>query len=601
MWRETSGTVTAAAPGLVLSEAAAESRRCAAAAAEACRNRGLVRSAQWLAELAWAVRHRPETPLSALQFEPQLETEPEPEPERVLLARSLLETREYERAAFFASGGRSRLSRFLHWYARYLAEECRALDSLTESSGGNSGWDASKRRQLRTLYEELRAEHSTNAMDGYQLYLFGVVLRKLELQGLAQTVLQEAVAATPWLWAAWLELAALPRDRDALEALNLPQHCMAHFFMAHAYLQQKSVEEAIDIYENLKLNGFDNFTYLNAQLAVAYHDMRDAENAITTFKSIQQVDPYRLDNLDIYSHLLYVKEMRTELANLAHKVVEIDKYRVETCCVIGNYYSLRSDHQKAVVYFQRALKLNPNYLSAWILMGHEFIELQNTNAAIQSYRQAIEVNRNDYRAWNGLGQAYEILGLNGYCLYYYARAAQQCPNDSRMLVALGEAFEKLEKIPNALKCYHRAHSVGDIEGMAILKLAKLYDKLSMQDSAAAAYSAACLDGDTDTDKGLQDAHRYLANYHLKKGHLDHAAHYAFKCLDHEDTKEEGKSLLKTISDKRALNLDGNSQNITEDDSSKICQLSDAPTTPKPSCAIALNYTPQSADSSRYKL
>lgn len=56
---------------------------------------------------------------------------------------------------------------------------------------------------------------------------------------------------------------------------------------------------------------------------------------------------------------------------------------------LGNYYSLRSEHQKAVVYFQRALSLDPQYLSAWILMGHEFIELQNSNAAIQCYRQAI--------------------------------------------------------------------------------------------------------------------------------------------------------------------------------------------------------------------
>lgn len=57
----------------------------------------------------------------------------------------------------------------------------------------------------------------------------------------------------------------------------------------------------------------------------------------------------------------------------------------------GNYYSLRSEHQKAVLYFQRALKLNPQYLSAWTLMGHEFMEMKNTNAAIQSYRQAIGI------------------------------------------------------------------------------------------------------------------------------------------------------------------------------------------------------------------
>lgn len=49
----------------------------------------------------------------------------------------------------------------------------------------------------------------------------------------------------------------------------------------------------------------------------------------------------------------------------------------------------RSQHEKAVQYFQRALKLNPNYLSAWTLMGHEFMELKNTNAAIDCYRKAI--------------------------------------------------------------------------------------------------------------------------------------------------------------------------------------------------------------------
>ena len=122
---------------------------------------------------------------------------------------------------------------------------------------------------------------------------------------------------------------------------------------------------------------------------MAFHNMRQVDEAVDVFQKLSSVDPFRLDNLDIYSNLLYVKEQRVELAALAHTCVEIDKYRTETCCVIGNYYSLKSLHEKAVMYFQRALKLNPSYLSAWTLMGHEFIELKNTNAAIQSYRRAI--------------------------------------------------------------------------------------------------------------------------------------------------------------------------------------------------------------------
>jgi len=64
-------------------------------------------------------------------------------------------------------------------------------------------------------------------------------------------------------------------------------------------------------------------------------------------------------------------------------------YFTGVCICAGNYYSLRSQHEKAVLYFQRALKLNPNYLSAWTLMGHEYMELKQTSAAIQAYRQAI--------------------------------------------------------------------------------------------------------------------------------------------------------------------------------------------------------------------
>ena len=54
----------------------------------------------------------------------------------------------------------------------------------------------------------------------------------------------------------------------------------------------------------------------------------------------------------------------------------------------GNHYSLRSEHEKAIKYFKRAVQLDRTYLSAWTLMGHEYIELKNSNAAIEAYRRA---------------------------------------------------------------------------------------------------------------------------------------------------------------------------------------------------------------------
>jgi len=71
-------------------------------------------------------------------------------------------------------------------------------------------------------------------------------------------------------------------------------------------------------------------------------------------------DPYRFENMDTYSNILYIKENQGELANLALRCFNTNKYTAETCCVIGNYYSLLGEHLKAILYFKKALKLDRN-------------------------------------------------------------------------------------------------------------------------------------------------------------------------------------------------------------------------------------------------
>jgi anaphase-promoting complex subunit 8 len=160
--------------------------------------------------------------------------------------------------------------------------------------------------------------------------------------------------------------------------------------------------------------------------------------------------------LDHYSNILYVMNLRPKLSFLAHLCSSIDKFRPETCVVIGNYYSLLSQHEKAVNYFRRALTLDRACLSAWTLMGHEYVELKNTHAAIESYRRAVDVNRRDYRAWYGLGQTYEVLEMHAYALWYYKRAAGLRPWDGKMWMAVGSCLQKLGRDFEGIKALKRA-------------------------------------------------------------------------------------------------------------------------------------------------
>lgn len=80
---------------------------------------------------------------------------------------------------------------------------------------------------------------------------------------------------------------------------------------------------------------------------------------------------------------------------------------------------------------------------------------------------------------------------------------------------------------------------------------RLYEKLGEHDHAAAAYTDFVMDEFINADRtDLSHAYKYLTQYHLKREQLDHANHYAQKCLQFDETKEEAKALLRTIAQKR---------------------------------------------------
>lgn len=367
-----------------------------------CSKRGLIHSAKWLAGMSHGLATTEKISPSQCFQDPTFGIADD-EFDDYILAKTFFDVQEYDRSAYFTRNCVSAVPNFLHLYATYMSKEKKRLDNLADTSNMNQTGSV---KELGELLSVLKAKYSQRSMDAYLLYLYGVVLKKLDLNDLAITVLLESVHAEPALWSSWVELVPLISDREKLANLNLPDHWIKHIFVGHAYIDLFLNDEGLKIYDKLQQSGFKQNVYIQSQIAIAHHNNRsefwvfndeeslilsitDVEQALTIFQELQEIDPYRLDTLDIYSNLLFVKEMKREMAFLAHKAVEINKYRPETCTVIGNYYSIRAEHQKAVIYFQRALKLDPNYLSAWTLMGHEFMEMKNTNAAIQSYRKAV--------------------------------------------------------------------------------------------------------------------------------------------------------------------------------------------------------------------
>ncbi|KAM3723353.1 Cell division cycle protein [Dirofilaria immitis] len=466
--------------------------------------------------------------------------------------RALIKKREFYRAAYFLKQikDESSYDRFIYYWARYLGYEYNRLETEADSIG-RMEYDDSELKDLHNELCVLGNDHP-EYFDTFLLYVLAKVRCSLKLNEKAKEAFLESVLLNRAMWPSWEELIMLVDsvDEAETEVYSADGHWMYQFFKAAVLSRFQLHKNALEQYEKLSECGFPNMPYMMNHVAASLNNMQEHDMALEFFKKVRKIDPYRVEQMHLFSDSLYVRGSRSDLADLAHTFFKTHKFCWETCCIVANYYSLRGEHEKAVVFLQRSLKLNPNNAAAWTLIGHEFMEQKNNPAACLAYRKAIEADSHDYRGWYGLGQLYDILKMPSYSLYYYQQAHKCKPDDSRMLVALGEVYVRLSQIPDAQKCFLKAYKVGDVEGTALMLLGKLYAKCNDNDQAALIYEKYLnVYGEEFMDdlNNVATCCSFLAKYYLKKGDLDTATPFAQRCLEYDSTKEEGRNTLRQIS------------------------------------------------------
>ncbi|KAF2113844.1 anaphase promoting complex subunit 8 [Lophiotrema nucula] len=362
--------------------------------------------------------------------------------------------------------GLSQKALFLSLYAKYMAGEKRMNEDSEMILGPQDGGVTMNKELpvISAILEEWFANlpGSGRQSQGWLEYLYGIVLAKGKNEKQALEYLVQSVNRYSYNWGAWQELSSLLGTIEEMQQIlpHLPQNIVSFIF--HVSASQELYQSTEQVHNSLSqvLSIFPTSAFLKTQRALLHYHDKDFDEAEQIFSQLILSDPHRIDSLDNYSNILYVMGMKPRLAFLAQLATNTDKFRPETCCVVGNYYSLKSEHEKAVMYFRRALTLDRNFLSAWTLMGHEFVEMKNTHAAIESYRRAVDVNRKDYRAWYGLGQTYEVLEMHSYALFYHQRAAALRPYDPKMWMAVGQCYAKVNKPTAGIRAYKRALVAG---------------------------------------------------------------------------------------------------------------------------------------------
>ena len=161
------------------------------------------------------------------------------------------------------------------------------------------------------------------------------------------------------------------------------------------------------------------------------------------------------------------KELMDLIAGYEKKLEEtpgdFEKYNL-----IGNYYLELGQDAKARTYFERAMRIEPNYADGHYNMGVLLESEGQLAGAVERYRRAVQLQPGHVQAHNNLGNVLLSQGKREEALRHYRRVLQISPdfaeahnNMGNVLQSNGETHEAMTHYRQALKIkpdYPEAHN-----------------------------------------------------------------------------------------------------------------------------------------------
>ena len=157
---------------------------------------------------------------------------------------------------------------------------------------------------------------------------------------------------------------------------------------------------------------------------------------------------------------------------------------------IGLLFLWAEKYEKALPYFEMAVKKNPRYSEAYFNIGHCNDKLGRFTEAIEAYKQGIRIKPDYAEAHNDLGTTYGELGLYTEAIEAFKQAIRIKPDLSMAHCNLGRGYGKLGRYREAIDAYKEALRIKPDYAEAHYDMGIVYGKLRRHTEAIEAYKQA---------------------------------------------------------------------------------------------------------------
>ncbi|KZT69078.1 TPR-like protein [Daedalea quercina L-15889] len=223
--------------------------------------------------------------------------------------------------------------------------------------------------------------------------------------------------------------------------------------------------------------------WVMAMVGKAHYELGEYTAAERAFEAVRNLEPYRVWDMEVYSTLLWHLQRNVKLAFLAQELVATDPRSPQAWIAVGNCFSLQRERVQALTCFRRAAQLDPNCAYAYTLSGHESID-EDLDKAINFFQAALRADPRHYNAWYGLGTCYMRMSKLRLADYHYRKAAQIHPQNAVLLGCVGMVTERAGDREKALGLFNEAVRISPDNALVRYRRAKILISLKRYTAAA---------------------------------------------------------------------------------------------------------------------
>jgi len=260
--------------------------------------------------------------------------------------------------------------------------------------------------QLQSAIDNLQSVYLREPNNTMALYALGHCYERLEREAQAVEFYQDCLKFKHYL--------QLPRQR-----------------LAAIYFKNGQLQKTINQYELLVNEYPDDISSL-VTLGNLYITTGKYSGAIETFNKAILIHPdnFHASEQSRELELLIQKGSLQEAAEHIHCMVAEQDDNADLNVKLADVYAMMGEHTEAIVYYEKALRTQPNYLEAAVKLGTQHLKMHHYIIAAQQFNNAVEINDQIVDAYLDLAVAQKLAGKSSEALATLSLASAIQPNSN---------------------------------------------------------------------------------------------------------------------------------------------------------------------------